>query len=148
MWLHVRTAIHHRARLSNYERAKRKLIRMCALTAFLLTVCWFPAEMFFILKEFKVVSLSLTFYQSTDMLAMSNSCFNPWVYFLYNQEYRRAFLSLVTVKKRKKDTRTTTLYKGMSKMKSPSVAITRQVNIQSQRGSKEMNAFDVLNTIR
>lgn len=148
VWLHVRTAIHHRARLSNYERAKRKLIRMCALTAFLLTVCWFPAEMFFILKEFKVVSLSLTFYQSTDMLAMSNSCFNPWVYFLYNQEYRRAFLSLVTVKKRKKDTRTTTLYKGMSKMKSPSVVLTRQVNIQSQRGSKEMNAFDVLNTIR
>lgn len=62
VWLHVRAGINHRARLSNYERAKQKLIRMCALTALLLTVCWFPAEMFFILKEFSVVSLTLGFY--------------------------------------------------------------------------------------
>lgn len=98
VWLHVRRAIHHRRRLSNYERAKQKLIRMCALTAFLLTVCWFPAEMFFILKEFDVVLLPVEFYQFTDLLAMSNSCFTPWVYYVYNKEYRRAFLSLVTVK--------------------------------------------------
>lgn len=148
VWLHVRTAINHNAHLSNYERAKQKLMRMCALTALLLTVCWFPAEMFFILKEFNVVRLSLSFYQSTDMLAMSNSCFNPWVYFLYNQEYRRAFLSLVTVKKRKQDNRTTTFNKGMSTVKSPSVVLTRQVNIQSERGGlKEESAFDALNRI-
>ena len=135
VWLHVRsTMVYHRSRLSNYERAKQKLIRMCALTALLLTVCWFPAEMFFILKEFNVISLSLSFYQFTDMLAMSNSCFNPWVYFLYNREYRRAFLSLVTVKMRKQDNRT---FNFLSTAKSPSVVLVRQVNMQHERGSRE-----------
>lgn len=135
VWLHVRsTMVYHRSRLSNYERAKQKLIRMCALTALLLTVCWFPAEMFFILKEFNVISLSLSFYQFTDMLAMSNSCFNPWVYFLYNREYRRAFLSLVTVKMRKQDNRT---FNFLSTAKSPSVVLVRRVNMQHERGSRE-----------
>ena len=139
VWFHARRAIHHGTRLSNYERAKQKLIRMCALTAFLLTVCWFPAEMFFILKEFNVITLSLTFYQFTDMLAMSNSCFNPWVYFLYNQEYKRAFLSLFSVKMRRPDNRTTTFKLGQTATKSPSVILTRQVNIQSETELKEIN---------
>lgn len=135
VWLHVRsTMVYHRSRLSNYERAKQKLIRMCALTALLLTVCWFPAEMFFILKEFNVILLSLSFYQFTDMLAMSNSCFNPWVYFLYNREYRRAFLNLVTLKMRKQDNRTFNL---LSTAKSPAVVLVRQVNMQHERETRE-----------
>lgn len=141
VWFHVRsTMVHHRTRLSNYERAKQKLIRMCALTALLLTVCWFPAEMFFILKEFNVVTLSLSFYQFTDMLAMSNSCFNPWVYFIYNREYRKAFLSLVTVKMRKQDNRTTA-FTLLSTAKSPSVVLIRQVNMQPELGSREINVY-------
>ena len=78
---------------------------------------------------------------------MSNSCFNPWVYFIYNQEYRRAFLSLVTVKIRKQDNQTTNFNMGMSAVKSPSVVLTRQGNIQSEHGSKELTAFDALNRI-
>ena len=141
VWLHVRsTTVHHRKRLSNYERAKQKLIHMCALTALLLTVCWFPAEIFFLLKEFNVVLLSFSFYQFTDMLAMSNSCFNPWVYFLYNREYRRAFLNLVTVKMRKQDNRKTT-FNLLSTAKSPSVVLIRQVNMQLERRSRETNVY-------
>lgn len=131
VWLHVRsTTVHHRKRLSNYERAKQKL----------LTVCWFPAEIFFLLKEFNVVLLSFSFYQFTDMLAMSNSCFNPWVYFLYNREYRRAFLNLVTVKMRKQDNRKTT-FNLLSTAKSPSVVLIRQVNMQLERRSRETNVY-------
>ena len=150
VWLHVRRAIHHRRRLSNYERAKQKLIRMCALTAFLLTVCWFPAEMFFILREFNAVSLPFGFYQFTDMLAMSNSCFNPWVYYLYNKEYRKAFLSLVTVKMKRQNNTTNTFSPGMSVIKSPSVVLTRQVNPQSECKIRELDTCGIgeLNVIQ
>ena len=136
--LHVRRAIHHRRRLSKYERSKRKLIHMCALTAFLLTVCWFPAEVFFILKEFDVVSLSFGFYQFTDVLAMSNSCLNPWVYYLYNREYRRAFLSLVAVKLKRQHNRTAAFNIGMSAIKSPSVVLTRTVNPRPESRLREL----------
>lgn len=149
VWFHVRRAISHRRRLSNYERAKQKLIRMCALTALLLTVCWFPAEMFFILKEFRVVSLPFGFYQFTDMLAMSNSCFNPWVYYLYNKEYRRAFLSLVTVQKKRQDNGAVTAFNiGMSVLKSPSVVLTRQVNSEpAECKVKELRPIGELNMV-
>ncbi|EDO48105.1 predicted protein [Nematostella vectensis] len=79
---------------SAYYVTKKRLVRMCAMTALLLTLCWFPAEVFFILRQFDILVLPHGFYQFTDVLAMFNSCVNPAIYCLSNQEYRRDFLDL------------------------------------------------------
>ena len=79
---------------NSFGVAKQRIVRMCAITAFLLTLCWFPAETFFILLTFKTLILPHSFYQFTVVLAMFNSCVNPVIYCLSNKEYRRDFLEL------------------------------------------------------
>ncbi|XP_001637411.2 G-protein coupled receptor 83 [Nematostella vectensis] len=74
---------------------KRRLVRMCALAAFFLTLCWFPTETFFVLKHEKVLELSSGFYWGFNLLAMFSSCINPWLYCLSNRTYRREFMALL-----------------------------------------------------
>ena len=72
---------------------ERLLLRMCAITATVLTVCWLPTEVFYVLMSFHV-SPGIFSTAISLMLSMSNSMVNPWIYFLSNKEYRRAFLSI------------------------------------------------------
>jgi hypothetical protein len=75
--------------------AKKRLVRMCALAAFFLTLCWFPTETFFVLKKFNVVELPDIWYWIFNLLGTFNSCINPWVYCLSNKQYRKEFQSIV-----------------------------------------------------
>ena len=93
IWKHMRQP-NIRRHLDN-NKATKRLLRMCALAAFFLTLSWFPAETFFILYKFEILILPFEFYLFTSILAMSNSCFNPWIYCLSNREYRREFLRLL-----------------------------------------------------
>lgn len=98
VWLSMRKSrkISAHCCMTNYGVAKQRIVRMCAITAFVLTLCWFPAETFYILLTFKTLVLPFGFYQFTIVLAMFNSCVNPVVYCLSNQEYKRDFISLFT----------------------------------------------------
>ncbi|XP_031574595.1 histamine H2 receptor-like [Actinia tenebrosa] len=78
-------------------RAKKLLVRMCALAAFFLTLCWFPTETFFVLKKFNVLILPDIWYWVFNLLGMFNSCINPWVYCLSNKQYRREFQRIVPI---------------------------------------------------
>ena len=93
IWMHMRQP-NIRRHLNN-NKAKKRLLRMCALAAFFLTMSWLPTETFFILYKFEVLRLPFEFYLFTSILAMSNSCFNPWIYCLSNGEYRREFVRLL-----------------------------------------------------
>lgn len=93
IWMHMRQP-NIRRHLDN-NKATKRLLRMCALAAFFLTLSWLPAETFFILYKFEILRLPFEFYLFTSILAMSNSCFNPWIYCLSNREYRREFVRLL-----------------------------------------------------
>ena len=93
IWIHMRQP-NIRRHLNN-NKATKRLLRMCALAAFFLTMSWLPAETFFILFKFEILILPFEFYLSTTILAMSNSCFNPWIYCLSNREYRKEFVRLL-----------------------------------------------------
>ena len=82
-------------RQNNNVRTKKRLVRMCALAAFFLTICWFPTETFFVLKKFDVLTLPDVWYWIFNLLGMFNSCINPWLYCLSNRHYRREFVSIV-----------------------------------------------------
>ena len=93
IWMHMRQP-NIRRHLNN-NKATKRLLHMCALAAFFLTMSWLPAETFFILYKFEILKLPFEFYLFTSILAMSNSCFNPWIYCLSNREYRREFVRLL-----------------------------------------------------
>ncbi|XP_020897518.1 QRFP-like peptide receptor [Exaiptasia diaphana] len=75
-------------------RVRVKLARMCMLVAFLLTTCWFPNQVYYVLSSYGLVKLETPFHRFTIVLVMFNSCVNPSIYCFSNQEYKRAFLDL------------------------------------------------------
>ena len=93
IWYRINSSPSLIGRTRQVQVQERLLLRMCAITATVLTVCWLPTELLFVLASFQVgsggngVGISL-------VLAMSNSMVNPWIYFLSNKEYRTAFLSI------------------------------------------------------
>ena len=93
IWYRINSSPSLIGRTRQVQVQERLLLRMCAITATVLTVCWLPTELLFVLASFQVGSggngmgISL-------VLAMSNSMVNPWIYFLSNKEYRTAFLSI------------------------------------------------------
>lgn len=72
-----------------------KLLRMCIIVALLITVCWFPNQLYYALSAYELVRLETPFHHFTIVLAMFNSCTNPIIYCYTNQEYRKGFLSIL-----------------------------------------------------
>ena len=81
--------------ISEQARAHQKrLLRMCMVTAVVMTACWLPSQITHTLDQFGFLidsqKVTLTF-------AMLNSCLNPWIYFISNKEYRNEFFSSFSI---------------------------------------------------
>ena len=93
IWYRIKSSPSLISRTEQTQVQERLLLRMCAITATVLIVCWLTTNLFYVLRSFNVIrgryggGIPL-------MLSMSNSIINPWIYFLSNKEYRRAFLSI------------------------------------------------------
>lgn len=81
--------------LTEQAQAQQKLLlRMCAITAAVLSVCWLPNQIVYISSSFGLVQVESKANKFSLILSMSNSIVNPWIYFLSNKEYRKEFFSL------------------------------------------------------
>ncbi|XP_032217805.2 QRFP-like peptide receptor [Nematostella vectensis] len=78
------------------NRTMQRVVRMCALAALFLTVCWLPIETFWILKKYQIVILTQDYYMGFSMLAFFSACVNPMLYCLANRTYRREVFRLCT----------------------------------------------------
>ena len=58
-------------------KMKSRLLRMCAVTAIFLTVSWVPLQ---IKRLIDLIQIQITASVPLLILAMANSCVNPWVY--------------------------------------------------------------------
>lgn len=129
LWHHLsRSQIHAHNR---DVRHKKLLVRMCALAAFFLTICWFPSETFWVLYKFDVVKLPEIWYWLFNLFAMFNSCLNPWLYCLANKQYRMEFQSVLFGWIRPTKIRPETLDESPSTSKIPST--------KKEEGDLEMN---------
>lgn len=72
-----------------------RLLRMCTFTAFILAVCWFPNQLYYLLFKYNLTKLNVPWHHATVVLCMFNSCVNPWVYCVTNKTYRRKFAALL-----------------------------------------------------
>jgi len=93
IWYRIKSSPSLIGRTEQAQVKERLLLRMCAITATVLTVCWLPIQLFYVLSSFHVIRgrNGANIYL---ILSMSNSIVNPWIYFLSNKEYRKAFLSI------------------------------------------------------
>lgn len=76
---------------------KRLLLRMCAITSAMLTVCWFPTEVSYVLNQygFPILNFGTPFRDFTVALALANSFVNPWIYVLSSRKYRRVLVEFI-----------------------------------------------------
>ena len=77
------------------QRTQQKaLLRMCAVTSITLTLCWFPAQTVYVLSSFDVTQIGSALHNTCGILAMFNSCVNPFIYWITNKEYREGLCKL------------------------------------------------------
>ena len=76
------------------EKQQKIILRMCALTAVVFTLCWLPAQLSYTLTPFGITSVSSPFHKACNVVAFVNSCINPLIYWYYHREYRKEFIRL------------------------------------------------------
>ncbi|XP_030372116.1 RYamide receptor [Scaptodrosophila lebanonensis] len=74
---------------------KKKVIKMLIIVVIIFGLCWLPLQLYNILhvtmpeiNEYHFISIVWFF---CDWLAMSNSCYNPFIYGIYNEKFKREF---------------------------------------------------------
>ncbi|XP_058130512.1 RYamide receptor-like [Anopheles ziemanni] len=74
---------------------KKKVIKMLIIVVALFGVCWFPLQLYNILHvtwseidDYRYINI---IWFVCDWLAMSNSCYNPFIYGIYNEKFKREF---------------------------------------------------------
>ena len=76
------------------ERQQKLVLHMCALTAFVVTLCWLPAQLSYTLTPFGITSVSSPFHKVFNVVSLVNSCINPFIYWYYHREFREEFIRL------------------------------------------------------
>ena len=71
-------------------KSKRRTIVMLALVVLVFSVCWLPLNLFNILSDFNVIRSSYKLFLIFHWFAMSSVCYNPFIYFWLNKQYRTA----------------------------------------------------------
>ncbi|XP_043596711.1 RYamide receptor-like isoform X2 [Bombus pyrosoma] len=93
------------SRDANLMKNKIKVIKMLIIVVALFAICWLPLQTYNTFQYFyseinnyKYIHYIWFFF---DWLAMSNSCYNPFIYGIYNEKFRREFQQRCPFKSRK-----------------------------------------------
>ncbi|KAL5293298.1 tkr-3 family protein [Megaselia abdita] len=79
----------------NWLKSKKKVIKMLIIVVIVFGICWLPLQTYNVLyvtypeiNEHHYISI---IWFTCDWLAMSNSCYNPFIYGIYNEKFKREF---------------------------------------------------------
>ncbi|XP_073951456.1 RYamide receptor-like isoform X2 [Choristoneura fumiferana] len=80
---------------ANHMKNKKKVIKMLVLVVALFALCWLPLQSYLLLQSFfpsinEYKYINILFF-CFDWLAMSNSCYNPFIYAIYNEKFKKEF---------------------------------------------------------
>ncbi|XP_028174859.1 neuromedin-K receptor-like [Ostrinia furnacalis] len=83
------------SRDANHMKNKKKVIKMLVLVVALFALCWLPLQSYMLLQSFfpsinEYRYINVIFF-CFDWLAMSNSCYNPFIYAIYNEKFKKEF---------------------------------------------------------
>ncbi|XP_038104891.1 tachykinin-like peptides receptor 99D isoform X3 [Culex quinquefasciatus] len=76
-------------------RSKRRVVKMMVVVVVIFAVCWLPFQIYFIVTSYYPELTAKPYIQDVYLaiywLAMSNSMYNPIIYFWMNSRFRRGF---------------------------------------------------------
>ncbi|XP_056613182.1 G-protein coupled receptor 83-like [Triplophysa dalaica] len=70
------------------RRKRKRTIKMLMLVVAVFAVCWFPLNCYVVLLSSQVIQSNNAIYFSFHWLAMSSTCYNPFIYCWLNQSFR------------------------------------------------------------
>ncbi|XP_017477504.1 PREDICTED: prolactin-releasing peptide receptor-like [Rhagoletis zephyria] len=80
---------------TTFLRNKKKVIKMLIIVVVVFGFCWLPLQLYNILyvtfpeiNEYHFINI---IWFCCDWLAMSNCCYNPFIYGIYNEKFKREF---------------------------------------------------------
>ncbi|XP_043482918.1 RYamide receptor isoform X1 [Leptopilina heterotoma] len=83
------------SRDANLMKNKKKVIKMLVIVVAIFAICWLPLQTYNVLQytypeinEYRYINI---IWFCCDWLAMSNSCYNPFIYGIYNEKFKREF---------------------------------------------------------
>ncbi|XP_069058530.1 G-protein coupled receptor 83 [Pleurodeles waltl] len=82
------------------RRKKKKTIKMLMLVVVLFAVCWFPLNCYVVLLSSQTIRTNNGLYFAFHWLAMSSTCYNPFIYCWLNDNFRTELKSLISMCKR------------------------------------------------
>jgi hypothetical protein len=87
----------HSERDAKIKKSKQKVIKMCFIVVIMFGVCWFPMQLYInILRPYldQIFDEKYVphFYFAFHLMAMSNSCINPFIYAVMSAKFRAGYL--------------------------------------------------------
>ena len=87
----------HSERDAKIKKSKQKVIKMCFIVVFMFGVCWFPMQLYInVLRPYidQIFDEKYVphFYFAFHLMAMSNSCVNPFIYAFMSSRFRAGYL--------------------------------------------------------
>ncbi|KAL8191117.1 UNVERIFIED_CONTAM: putative G-protein coupled receptor 83 [Gekko kuhli] len=70
------------------QRKKKTTIKMLVLVVVIFAVCWFPLNCYVVLLSSQVIGSNNALYFAFHWLAMSSTCYNPFIYCWLNENFR------------------------------------------------------------
>ncbi|XP_048838122.1 G-protein coupled receptor 83 [Brienomyrus brachyistius] len=71
-----------------HRKKKKKTIKMLTVVVVVFAVCWFPLNCYVVLLSSQAIRSSNAIYFSFHWLAMSSTCYNPFIYCWLNENFR------------------------------------------------------------
>jgi hypothetical protein len=87
----------HSERDAKIKKSKQKVIKMCFIVVIMFGVCWFPMQIYInifrpYLDQIFDQKYVPHFYFAFHLMAMSNSCVNPFIYGVMSSKFRAGYL--------------------------------------------------------
>ncbi|XP_034824448.1 substance-K receptor-like [Maniola hyperantus] len=138
---------------ANQMKNKKKVIKMLVLVVALFALCWLPLQSYLLLQSFfptinEYRYINVIFF-CFDWLAMSNSCYNPFIYAIYNEKFKKEFKQRFTFGQKRNRFSNDSYEDGQSyRTRVLSIRSTNERSVYSTRKSINITPVDSLKVSR
>ncbi|XP_041642282.1 probable G-protein coupled receptor 83 [Cheilinus undulatus] len=102
LWRHNAIGDTTKAQHAAQRKKRRRTLAMLLLVVGVFAVCWFPLNCYVVLLSSQAIEHSNAVYFCFHWLAMSSTCYNPFIYCCLNPTFRQELRLLVDMCKRKR----------------------------------------------
>lgn len=102
LWRHNAIGDTTTAQHAAQRRKRRRTLAMLLLVVGVFAVCWFPLNCYVVLLSSQAIHSSNALYFCFHWLAMSSTCYNPFIYCCLNPAFRQELRLLLAMCRRKR----------------------------------------------